>query len=41
MEVDVGPSGGDNSGKYRNVHSVLDKANNQIKKALADAKRIT
>ena len=41
MEVDVGPSGGDNSGKYWNVHSVLDNANNQIKKALADAKKIT
>jgi hypothetical protein len=41
MDADIGPSMGDNSGKYWNVHSVLDKANNQIKKALADAKRIT
>ena len=41
MEVDVGPSGGDNSGKYRKVHFALDIANNQIKKALSDAKRIT
>ena len=41
MEVDVGPSMGDNSGKYRKVHFALDIANNQIKKALADAKRIT
>ena len=41
MDADIGPSMGDNSGKYWNVHSVLDNANNQIKKALADAKKIT
>ena len=41
MDADIGPSMGDNSGKYWNVHKVLDNANNQIKKALADAKRIT
>ena len=41
MDADIGPSMGDNSGKYWNVHKVLDNANNQIKKALADAKKIT
>ena len=41
MDADIGPSMGDNSGKYWDVHSVLDNANNQIKKALADAKKIT
>ena len=41
MDRDVGPSMSDNSGKYFEVHRALDDANKQIKKALADAKKIT
>jgi len=41
MDRDVGPSMSDNSGKYWDVHSALDNANKLIKKALADAKKIT
>ena len=41
MDRDVGPSMSDNSGKYFDVHRALDNANKQIKKALADAKKIT
>jgi len=41
MDRDVGPSMSDNSGKYFDVYSDLDDANKLIKKALADAKKIT
>ena len=41
MDRDVGPAFSDNSGKYFEVHRALDDANKQIKKALADAKKIT
>lgn len=41
MDRDIGPSMGDNSGKYFDVYSDLDDANKLIKKALADAKKIT
>ena len=41
MDRDVGPSMSDNSGKYFDVHRALDNANKLIKKALADAKKIT
>ena len=41
MDRDVGPSMSDNSGKYFDVHRALDNANKEIKKALADAKKIT
>ena len=41
MDRDIGPSMGDNSGKYFDVYSDLDDANKEIKKALADAKKIT
>lgn len=40
MDRDVGPAFSDNSGKYFEVHRALDDANKQIKKALADAKKI-
>jgi hypothetical protein len=41
MDRDVGPSMSDNSGKYFDVYSDLDDANKLIKRALADAKKIT
>ena len=41
MDRDVGPAFSDNSGKYFEVHRALDDANKLIKKALADAKKIT
>ena len=41
MDRDVGQSMSDNSGKYFDVYSDLDDANKLIKKALADAKKIT
>ena len=41
MDRDVGPAFSDNSGKYFDVYSDLDDANKLIKKALADAKKIT
>jgi len=41
MDRDIGPSMSDNSGKYFDVYSDLDDANKLIKKALADAKKIT
>ena len=40
MDADVGPSGGDNSGKYWDVYSKLDKANKEIMQALYAAKRV-
>ena len=40
MDADVGPSGGDNSGKYFDLYSIMTKALDQFDKAIKDAEKI-
>ena len=41
MEVDVGPSGGDNSGKYFAQYSIMTKALDEFEMGLERAKKVT
>ena len=41
MDADVGPSGGDNSGKYFDQYSIMTKALDQFEMGLERAKKVT